>query len=67
MAAFFVYALAVIGLVALIGVLVALVLDEDPYERDRIALEVHSAERRLHEIARSTFEAMLAEARNDRS
>jgi hypothetical protein len=67
MAAFFVYTLAAIGLVSLIVVLVGLLLAEETYERDRIESEVRSAERRLHDIARNTFEAMLAEARNERS
>jgi hypothetical protein len=67
MADFFIYALALIGLLSLIGVCVALLIDDEPNDRDRIAIEVRTAERRLHDIARSTFEAMLQEARNHRS
>jgi flagellar basal body-associated protein FliL len=39
-------------------------LDEDAaYERARIEMEVMRAERRLHDVASSAFQAMLDEAR----
>ena len=59
-----VYLLALIGLLALASLAAAFLLeDSDGGERARIEREVRSAERRLHEIARSSFAAMLEEAR----
>ncbi|HZQ64976.1 MAG TPA: hypothetical protein VFA66_07105 [Gaiellaceae bacterium] len=58
-----VLALVVIAALAVVLFLAALVSDEAEAERARIEREVRSAERRLHDIARSSFEAMLEEAR----
>jgi hypothetical protein len=68
MAAFLIYTLAAIGLLTLtaIAVVAVAVLTDDPeeeLERWRIECEVRSAERRLHDIARGSFEQMLEEAR----
>ena len=48
--------LAIIGLASYIG-------DEAENERARIESEVRRAERKLHDIARDSFQAMLEEAR----
>jgi hypothetical protein len=69
MAELFVYVLAFIGLVALILAVIAAIVDNDrePDEGTLIELHVRSAERRLHDIARASFERMLDEARTHRS
>ena len=62
-----VVALALVALVALVAVVLLLdyaTTDVDD-DRTRIDSEVRRAERRLHEIARHSFEAMLAEARSN--
>ena len=65
MAAFFLYTLAFIGLLALIALALAVLLDDEgAAERARIEMDVRSAERRLHDIARNGFVAMLEEARS---
>lgn len=53
----------VIGALLTVLVLAALLVDEAEVERTRIEMEVRRAERRLHDLASSSFEAMLAEAR----
>ena len=59
-----VYLLALIGLLTLVALALAFLVDDgETEERARIEREVRSAERRLHEIARSSFAAMLEEAR----
>lgn len=64
MVSFLVYCLAFVGLVTVIVLAVAFLLDDgDAAERVRIEMEVRRAERRLHDIARSSFQAMLDEAR----
>jgi hypothetical protein len=64
MSEFFVYVLAFIGLVTLIAMVVAFLADDDKLEeRALIEFHVRSAERRLHDIARTGFERMLDEAR----
>lgn len=65
MAWFLIVVLTVVVLAALLAVLVlaALLADETEAERARVEIEVHRAERRLHDVARSSFEAMLDEAR----
>jgi hypothetical protein len=58
--------LLALALLAVLG-LVALVTDDAESEQARIELEVRRAERRLHDIAHHSFQAMLEEARsNDR-
>lgn len=64
---FLIVVLAVVVLGALLAVLVlaALLADEAETETEhaRIEMEVRRAERRLHDVARNSFEAMLDEAR----
>ena len=62
---FLIAVLAVAMLLALLAVLIlaAYVTDETENERARIEMQVRRAERRLHHIARDSFEAMLEEAR----
>jgi cytochrome c-type biogenesis protein CcmH/NrfG len=57
--------LTLVTVLALLAVLLlaALVGDEGEAERARIELEVRRAERRLHDVASDTFQAMLDEAR----
>jgi septal ring-binding cell division protein DamX len=59
-----VLALVVLALLAVL-VLAALGVDEteDQSERARIEMEVRHAERRLHDVARDSFVAILDEAR----
>ena len=56
------YLLVALALVA-VFVLAAWGFDETESERARIELEVRRAERRLHDVARDSFAAMLDEAR----
>jgi len=65
---FLIVALAVTALLALLAVLalVAFQYDEAEFEQARIDWEVRAAERRLHNIARDSFQSMLEEARADR-
>lgn len=65
---FLIIVLAVIALALLAAlVLPSFLTDDAEAERARIELEVRGAERRLHDIARNSFQAMLEEARaNDR-
>jgi type II secretory pathway pseudopilin PulG len=58
--------LAVISIVALLAVLVlaGIVGDEAEAERVRVEMEVRRAERQLHDLARTSFEAMLNAARS---
>jgi hypothetical protein len=59
---------AVLGSLLAVLILAAAIADDSESERTRIEMEVRRAERRLHDVARSTFEAMLDEARaNDQS
>lgn len=62
---FLVIVLTVVVLLALLAVLVlaAFLSDDTESERARIEMEVRRAERRLHDIARDSFEGMLDEAR----
>ena len=66
MAWFLIIVLAVVAVLALLALLglVALVTDDAESERARIELEVRRAERRLHDIAHHSFQAMLEEARS---
>jgi predicted Holliday junction resolvase-like endonuclease len=63
---FLIVVLALVVIVALLAVLVlaALLGEETESERTRIEMEVRRAERRLHDVARNSFEAMLDEARS---
>ena len=65
MAWFLIVVLAVVAVLALLAVLVmaAFLTDDGESERTRIEMEVRRAERRLHEVARNSFQAMLEEAR----
>jgi len=65
MAWFLIVILAVVALAALFVILVlaSLFSDDTEAERARIEMEVRRAERRLHDIASNTFQAMLDEAR----
>ncbi|MGH3084218.1 MAG: hypothetical protein ACRDNP_09200 [Gaiellaceae bacterium] len=61
---FLIYVLAFVGLLALVAVALAVLFSDDTeLERARIEMEVRQAERRIHNIARETFRAMLEEAR----
>ena len=66
MAWFMIVVLAIVLVLALVAVvaLVAYVTDEAGLEHDRVDNEVRHAERRLHDIASRSFEAMLSEARS---
>jgi len=66
---FLIVALAVTALLALLAVLrlIAYQHDEAEFEQARIGWEVHVATRRLHDIARDSFQSMLEEARVDRT
>ena len=58
-----VLALVALALVAVFVLAAAWGFDETESERARIELEVRRAERRLHDVARDSFVAMLDEAR----
>ena len=62
---FLIAILTVVTLLALFAVLVlaALAGDDGESERARIEMEVRRAERRIHDVASDTFQAMLDEAR----
>ena len=66
---FLIVVLALTALLALLAVLglVAYHYDEAALEQARIEREVHTAERRLHDIARDSFQSMLEEARAGRT
>jgi hypothetical protein len=66
---FLIVTLAVTALLALLAVLglIAYEYDEAECEQARIEREVRAAERRLHDIARASFQSMLEEARADRT
>jgi hypothetical protein len=55
-------ATTLLALLALLGLL-AYHYDEASVEQARIEREVRTAERRLHDIARDSFESMLQETR----
>lgn len=64
---FLIVVLMTVVVLALLTVLVLaslLVEDDEAAERARIEMEVRRAERRLHDIARNGFQAMLDEARS---
>ena len=64
---FLIVVLTVVVLLALLAVLVLaslVVEDDEAAERARIEMEVRRAERRLHDVASSSFQAMLDEARS---
>lgn len=63
---FLIVVLTVVVVLAFLTVLVlaALVTDDIEAERVRIEMETRRAERRLHDIARDSFQAMLEEARS---
>jgi hypothetical protein len=64
MATLLIHILALIGLLTLITVVLAVLFGDDAEaERARIELEVRRAERRLHDVASQSFQAMLDEAR----
>ena len=62
---FLIVVLTVVVLLALLAVLVlaAFLGDDAESERARIEMEVRRAERRLHDVASNSFQAMLDEAR----
>jgi hypothetical protein len=64
---FLITVLSLVVVLALIAVvlLIGYVTDEMDDERARIDLEVRRAERQLHDIARHSFESMLAETRSN--
>jgi hypothetical protein len=62
MAWYWIVLLAIVGLYGLMSVL-GFLIDDSEAERARIEMEVRRAERRLHDIASNTFQAMLNEAR----
>lgn len=64
---FLIIVLALVVVLALVALvfLAAYVTDEMDDERARIEMEVRRAERRMHDIASHSFEAMLAEARSN--
>ena len=64
---FLITVLSLVVVLALIAVvlLIGYVTDEMDDERARIDLEVRRAERQLQDIARHSFESMLAEARSN--
>jgi hypothetical protein len=66
---FLIAALAATALLALLAVLglIAYQYDEAEFEQARIGWEVRAAERRLHDIARDSFQSMLEEARVGRT
>ncbi len=63
---FLIIVLALVVVLALVAVvlLIGYVTEEIDDERARIDMEVRRAERRLHDVASRSFEAMLAEARS---
>lgn len=65
MAWFLIIVLAIVAVLATLAVfaLAELVRDDVEAERARIEMETRRAERRLHDIAHSSFRAMLDEAR----
>jgi hypothetical protein len=64
MAWFLTIVLTVVLLALLVGLVLAELLgDTTENERTRIEMEVRRAERRLHDLASSSFQAMLDEAR----
>jgi cytochrome c-type biogenesis protein CcmH/NrfG len=65
MAWFLIVILTIVALAALFVILVlaSLFSDDTEAEKARIETEVRRAERRLHDIASDTFQAMLDEAR----
>jgi len=62
---FLIVVLAIVVVLALLAVLVliGLQIDDTDSEKARIEMEVRRAERRLHDVARGSFQAMLEEAR----
>lgn len=62
---FLIVVLTVVALLALLAVIemVAFVADDSEAERARIEMEVRRAERRIHDVASQSFQAMLDEAR----
>jgi uncharacterized membrane protein len=66
---FLIVSLAVVAVIALLLVFVLISLlaaggvEDDESERARVEMEVRRAEYRLHDIARMSFQDMLAEAR----
>ncbi len=62
---FLIVVLTVVVMLALLSVLVlaALIGDDAESERARIEMEVRRAERRLHDVASNSFQAMLDAAR----
>lgn len=63
---FLIVVLTIVVLLALLAVLVLvsyLAEDDAESERARIEMEVRRAERRLHDVASNSFQAMLDEAR----
>ena len=64
---FLIVVLTIVVLLALLAVLVLaayLAGDTEDAERARIEMEVRRAERRLHDVARGSFQAMLDAARS---
>ena len=62
---FLIVVLTVVVVLALLSVLVlaALIGDDAESEQGRIEMEVRRAERRLHDVASNSFQAMLDAAR----
>lgn len=67
MAWFLAAGLAAVPLLVLLAVIIrdAFFGDDGDAERFRIEMEIRRAERRIHEVARDSFQAMLNEARGD--
>lgn len=66
MAWFLIVVLTLVVLMALLAVLILtayLAVSKEKVERARIEMEVRRAERRLHDVASNSFQAMLDEAR----
>jgi hypothetical protein len=65
MAWFLIVVLTIVAVLALLAILALAgsLTDDTELERRRIEMEVHRAERHLHDLARNSFQAMLEEAR----
>lgn len=65
MATFVIVALVIVTLLALVAILAlaGAVADAPEVEATRVEVEVRRAERRLHDVARHGFAAMLEQAR----
>ena len=64
MTSFLIIVLTMAVLLALAAVLVLAGFAANDAQKAQVEMEIRRAERRLHDIARETFEAMLHEARS---